>query len=89
LADPGWAAALDDLEGWLTTLPEAEWVAPAGLGPLPAELAPRARAIVAAQVGTIVAGQAELERVNHQIGGLRRPGPRLLAEPPVYIDTVA
>jgi hypothetical protein len=85
-----WAAVLDELERALTEDQHGDWLPPTGLGPLPAELAPRAEALLAAQRAAIAAGQSELERIGREIGELRRPAvPRALEERPVYIDTLA
>jgi hypothetical protein len=97
-----WGRALDELEldlaateALLATDHRAKaypvmdpWRPPAGLGPLPLELRPRADAIVARQLATVQAiGRAMMEnrrraQLLHRVGDQHRPALR-----PAYVDT--
>ncbi|MDQ4138671.1 MAG: hypothetical protein M3116_07510 [Actinomycetota bacterium] len=89
MPDAGWSEVLDDLERRLAHGVDATWSQPVGLGPLPAELVPRASALAAAQRATIAAAEGELHRLEREMAALRRPSVARAAERPAYIDTVA
>jgi hypothetical protein len=89
LPDQAWTAVLDELEAALPLRGTHGWRPPAGLGPLPAELAPRAFALLAAQRNAEQHGQAELARIGAELSALRRPGIAPVSEAAAYIDTVA
>ncbi len=89
MPDAGWAAVLDDLEKRLTLGEHTGWVPPTGLGPLPPELQPRARALLAAQQDAMRHAEAELDRLGRELTALRRPPGTRATDGAAYIDTVA
>ncbi len=80
---------LDDLERRLAVGAREDWAPPTGLAPLPVELGPRARALVAAQLAAIAGVEEQLQRLRDELATLRRPQSRRPDEGPAYIDTVA
>lgn len=86
---PDWRSVLDDLETRLTGGDAPPWSPPPGLGPLPADLRPRAEDLLRRQREVLAAGRQELARIGAGISDSRRAPARYTAEPAVYIDTVA
>ena len=99
--DAAWAAALTTLELDLALAeqmlsldhiadnpPRDPWAAPLGLGPLPATLADRARALLDRQIetGRRLAEAADLSRRHSRAAQALRSAPPTV---PVYLDTPA
>ena len=84
-----WASVLDDLE---TAAARAgreapgAWAPPLGLGPLPIDLQPRAREVLALQHGARGRVDAELRDVTGQLGAVRAVGRSAAPERPVDLD---
>ncbi len=89
MPDTGWSAILDELEQSLSAGGGSEWTPPAGLGPLPADLVPRATALLAAQQDAILRAGVELDRIGQELSALRRPPGSGSTGTAAYIDTVA
>lgn len=80
-----WASYLDSLESELQAvqrgpagrmLPAAEFVPPSGLGPLPRQLATRARTLLRAVDAATSELRTDLERTQQQLDELRQMDPR-------------
>lgn len=63
----------------------APWTPPVGIGPLPEDLAERARAIVAAQE-TAMARLRDAQRTNRSHAGMLRALPHRAGTTSVYLD---
>lgn len=63
------------------------WTPPAGLGPLPAELAPRAAALVTALTEAASRKAAARDEIARQLAGVRAVPLAADAGDPVYLDT--
>lgn len=92
-----WTAYLDSLEselqaaqrspgGWMHHA--AEFVPPSGLGPLPRQLAARARALLRVVDATTADLRSDLERTQQQLDELHQMDPRG-PKPPGSFDTRA
>jgi len=96
-----WLAALDELEAVAGRDPQlsvdgagagagagasAVWTPPAGLGPLPAELADRAAAVAGAQRGALARLDAARKAVLAHLGAVRSVESSHEPERPVYLD---
>lgn len=88
----GWPEVLDEMERRLADVDRelrsggpavAPWALPDDLGPLPAELRPRARQTLA----LTRAKQAEAEEARARIGEALRQGRTVAREPAAYVDT--
>lgn len=90
-----WTLVLEDLEGRRLRGSQHEeqandvapWTPPAGLGPLPAELAPRAEALVTALNEAASRTAAARDEVARQLAGVRSVPLAADAGDPVYLDT--
>ncbi|HEY0118555.1 MAG TPA: hypothetical protein VGC04_07240 [Cellulomonas sp.] len=94
--EAAWVAALDELEiavdeaqrllvdAHHVTSPQP-WRPPVGLGPLPASLETRARALLARQLATAENLAAAAARSRRQLRALSAMRP-YVAHPPVYVD---
>ncbi len=93
-----WVAALDDMEMAVreaeelladahrpAPAPAAPWTPPEGLGPLPATLEERARALLARQLTVAEQLAAAMVRGRRQRRALATLAPTRL-HPPVYVD---
>jgi hypothetical protein len=96
--DTAWAGALDEMEiavreaqALLTDahrpapVAGAAWTPPAGIGPLPASLEERARAVLERQLAVAEALAAAMVRSRRQLRALATLAPAP-AHPPVYVD---
>jgi hypothetical protein len=91
-----WLAALDELEAVAGRDPQVDgpssvagtgvWTPPAGLGPLPAELADRAAAVVGVQRGALARLDAARKAVLAHLGAVRTVESSHEPERPVYLD---
>jgi hypothetical protein len=94
-----WLAALDELEAVAGRDPQAvaagadagagtigTWTPPAGLGPLPPELADRAAAVAGAQRGALARLDAARKAVLAHLGVVRSVESSHEPERPVYLD---
>lgn len=86
-----WAAVLDRLEQDLAVaeVPGAltdSWVPPRGIGPLPRELAERARTILVAQTAALGRMQEEQGMIVKHTAALESIPTRRRAYRPVYLD---
>jgi hypothetical protein len=89
LPDARWVAVLDELERRVASGDSTSWTPPADLGPLPGDLAPRARDLMSAQQEAIARAEAELRRIGDELSTLRRTPAAPAARASAYIDTVA
>lgn len=96
--DTAWASALDEME---IAVREAEalltdahrpapvacaaWTPPAGIGPLPASLEERARAVLERQLAVAQALATAMVRSRRQLRALATLAP-VPVHPPVYVD---
>jgi hypothetical protein len=90
-----WLAALDELEAVAGRDPQAAadgagvsgaWTPPAGLGPLPPELAGRASAVASVQRGALARLDAARKAVLAHLGAVRSVESSREPERPVYLD---
>lgn len=97
-----WLAALDELEAVAGRDPQlaadgagvagaglgalGTWTPPAGLGPLPAELADRASAVAGVQRGALARLDAARKAVLAHLGAVRSVESSHEPERPVYLD---
>jgi hypothetical protein len=92
-----WLAALDELEAVAGRDPQlaadgggagmlGTWTPPAGLGPLPAELADRAAAVAGVQRGALARLDAARKAVLAHLGAVRSVESSHEPERPVYLD---
>ena len=97
-----WLAALDELEAVAGRDPQltadragvpgaglgalGTWTPPAGLGPLPAELADRAAAVAGVQRGALARLDAARKAVLAHLGAVRSVESAREPERPVYLD---
>ncbi|TWX38561.1 hypothetical protein ES689_07995 [Frigoribacterium sp. ACAM 257] len=90
-----WLAALDELEAVAGRDPQlaadgagvsGAWAPPAGLGPMPAELADRAAAVAGAQRGALARLDAARKAVLAHLGAVRSVESSHEPERPVYLD---
>ncbi|BDZ45103.1 hypothetical protein [Naasia aerilata] len=94
MPDP-WVAQLDELELRVIALLEgrlgdiAPWAPPTGLPPLPADLAPRASALLDAQREALGHLESERIRVLAEMSSARRHTAGVREERAVYFDATA
>ncbi len=90
-ADPRWAQVLDQL--WQRSRNAAgadealaPWSPPPGLGPIPAELIPRAVAVMRGQQRAVAAARAKKADVQGRLRVMNQVPQLLRTDAPVYLD---
>lgn len=94
-----WGEVLDELERDVAAAHSTErpgdvaaaavltnWIAPADLGTLPAELAPRARAVLAAQAEALALLATRQRDVARQLAAVQSVPTPSLERQPIYLD---
>ena len=80
------AGTIGAASGASVGMPHGTWTPPAGLGPLPAELADRAAAVAGAQRGALARLDAARRAVLAHLGAVRSVESSHEPERPVYLD---